>query len=150
MIVVSFLFVNFLFYYCHCFLDRTEINYGPYRNSVPLFSIGFRLYIRLCTGATGHPLRVWRMRSTSPGGLGTRLLSVVYGPISIPHQWFLFQSAPIVIPDTFVSTLPFRSSVQYLSHGDKAPERGLVSALDSSLPVGRFQTSLPVEDSNAL
>ena len=56
----------------------------------------------------------------------------------------------IYSPDTVLSPLPFRSSVQYLTRWSKAPERGLVNALDRSLPMDQSLFSLLQGYSNAL
>ena len=108
---------------------------------------------RSCHLYTEHPrslhIQARHLRS-SPGKIRPRLLSVVDCPFSIPHRWFLFQSAPICSPDTVLSPLPFRSSVQYLTRWSKAPERGLVNALDRSLPMGQSLYSLSQGYSNAL
>lgn len=72
---------------------------------------------------------------SSPGGLGTRLLNGIFVHFDASAM-VLLRSTPISAPGAFIATLPFRPSTQHHSHWRAAPGRGLVSAPDSSLPMG--------------
>lgn len=90
-----------------------------------------------CHLHTGHPHSLYFQAEhlcSSPGGLRTRLLNGIFVHFDASAM-VLLRSTPISAPDAFVSTLPFRPSIQHHSHWRAAPGRGLVSAPDSSVPM---------------
>lgn len=93
-----------------------------------------------CHLHTEHPYSLYNQAEhlyLSPDLVDTWFLSVVYIHFDASTM-VLLQSAPIYTPDTFISTPPFYSSIQHRPHCGAAPEYGLVSAPDSSLPVSQF------------
>lgn len=90
---------------------------------------------------TGHP-RCLCFQAEHPRSSPELKKLPVFWMSSISHfdasSMVLFQLAYVYTPDTFISTLPFCTSVQHRPRWGTAPMHGLTSAPDSSLPMGQF------------